>query len=84
MKTIYKYPVTLDSVQPMMMPCGAQIIHAGLDPSGIPCLWAVVEPNIPHEPRTILVVGTGGVLSPGIRTHLGSFVRGPFVWHLFE
>lgn len=90
MNTIYKFPFEITDMQEIEMPMAAQIIHVGLDPSGAPCLWAEVDPyEAPTILRTIAVIGTGNPLDFGGRDHtsarhLGSFVQGHFVWHIYE
>ena len=83
MKTIYKYPIQITDEQEIKMPCDAEVIHAGLDPQGTPCLWAKVERNHPLEPVSVLVVGTGNPMPFHAERHVGSFNQGPFVWHVF-
>jgi len=83
MKTIYKYPIQITDEQEIQMPCDANVIHAGLDPQGTPCLWVEVDTAAPTEPVSVLVVGTGNPMPYVAHTHLGSFVQGPFVWHVF-
>ena len=65
------------------MPKGSKIIHVGLDPKGIPCIWAEVQ----HRPdrfidRVIFVVGTGNRI-PEDAAHVGSFIQDEFVWHIY-
>lgn len=83
MKTIYKYPIQITDEQEITMPIGAEVIHAGLDPQGMPCLWAKVESDNPTEDVSVLVVGTGNPIMFHTERHVGSFVQGPFVWHVF-
>ena len=65
------------------MPQVAEIIHVGLDPRGMPCVWALVDTNYSLTPTTIYVVGTGNPAPNDVSRHLGSFVQTPFVWHVF-
>jgi hypothetical protein len=83
MITIYKYPIGIVDEQQVRMPCGASIIHVGLDPQGDPCLWAQVDTQQALEHVTIFVVGTGEPFPEDSEMHLGSFVQGPFVRHVF-
>jgi len=80
---IYKYPIQIVSEQDIEMPYAAEIIHAGLDPTGQPCIWAVVNPGFDPKPRRIFVVGTGREFETWER-HLGSFLQDQFVWHVFQ
>ena len=83
MKTIYKYPIEITDKQEIQMPFGAEVIHAGLDPQGMPCLWATVESANSPEPVLVGVVGTGNPMPLHAERHVGSFVQGPFMWHVF-
>lgn len=83
MKTIYKYPIEIIDSQVIEMPINAEVIHAGLDPQGAPCVWATVRPDNKSEPVAVFVVGTGNPIPERARQHVGSFNQGPFVWHVF-
>jgi hypothetical protein len=83
MKTIYKYPIKITDEQEIQMPAHANVLHVGLDPQGTPCLWAMVDTAKPMEPVSVLVVGTGNPMPFEPLRHVGSFVQGPFVWHVF-
>ncbi len=83
MKTIYKYPIKITDEQEIQMPGEVTVLHAGLDPQGVPCVWAMVDSDLPTGPVSILVIGTGNPMPYVAHTHLGSFVQGPFVWHVF-
>lgn len=83
MKTIYKYPIQITNSQEVQMPFGAEVLHAGLDPQGTPCLWAMVETHHPTEPVSVLVVGTGNPMPFEPLRHVGSFIQSPIVWHVF-
>ena len=86
MKKIYKYslPEPLSGPQPMFLPKGARILHAGLDPQGILCIWAMVDPANESENKVILVEGTGRELPDKTLLFISSVRTGPFVWHIFE
>lgn len=56
--TIYKYILQLTDRQVVNMPGGAKILT--VDTQGINlCLWALVDPKVPEEPRAFIVHGTG-------------------------
>lgn len=67
----------------MIIPNGFQITLVGFDPAGVPCLWAIVDPERSAASETIRIVGTSRPIPPNVRRHIGSFVQGPFVWHAF-
>ena len=83
MQTIHKYPIEITDIQEIQMPQGAEIIHAGLDPQGNPCVWARVEAENFAAPVRIVVAGTGLPLSREAGGHLMSFKDGAFIWHVF-
>lgn len=90
MSTIYKYPLDLSLAN-----CGPnrrplenlrleEVLHVGLDPTGEPCVWARVFPCCGiNDCLTLDIVGTGCPVSNSCNKHVGSFVQGPFVWHVF-
>jgi len=82
MKTIWKYELDRAGATVLQMPAGATIIHVALQGTFI-CLWAIVDPRLPKEPRCISVYGTGNPLDQEARNHLGTVQEGPFVWHVF-
>jgi hypothetical protein len=82
MKTIHKYIIDITDEQLIQIPEEAEILHAGLDPRGYPCLWARVDTDKPFESVKIIVAGTGNPL-PEVGRHLGSFTQNFFVWHVF-
>lgn len=83
MRTIWKYPLQLTEQQTVTMTKGAEILHVGLDADEIPCVWAEVESLNDPEPIYFFVVGTGNRIPLRARTHQGSFIQKPFVWHVF-
>jgi hypothetical protein len=84
MKTVWKFPIRIAADQIVLMPFGAKILHVGLDPSSQPCLWAnVTSSNVPVE-RSVHISGTGHPIPDGDNRHVGSFVDGSFVWHVWE
>lgn len=85
MRTIWKYPLTLEPVT-LEMPAKAQIVHAEIDnKTQTPCLWALVESEEQTESRHFVIVGTGYEMpKAGKGRYIASFQHGPFVWHLWE
>lgn len=84
MNTIHKYPIEIADIQTVMMPDQCTIIHAGLDPQGVPCIWAIVNAACDKREFTIAVIGTGNPMPSLIRgVHLGSFSQDYFMWHVF-
>ena len=84
MKTIYKYEFDIDDRQELFLPRSAEIIHAGLDPNGTPCLWAIVNKHDQElKTVTLYIRGTGHPLPEVPLKHLATINQGPFMWHVF-
>ncbi len=83
MKTVWKFPLKIIGEQLIKMPLYTEIIHVGLDPKGVPCLWGRVDTVQLHIEREFYVTGTGHPLPDGDNRHVGSFVDGAFVWHVW-
>jgi hypothetical protein len=62
-----------------------RFLHAGIDPAGRPCVWLEVRPDEPESGivREFQMFGTGHVVPDEGWEHCGSFVDGPFVWHIY-
>lgn len=84
MSVIWKYPLGgMAEEYEVVMPEGAQVIHAGRQIDTL-TLWALVpEAEVPMERRTFALRGTGHHV-PEHAQHLRTWQDGPFVWHLFE
>ena len=83
MKTIHKFPLQIQYTQTVNVQPNAEVVLVGLDPNGIPCIWALVDPNEPLQPYTIHIIDTDHPV-PSNTDHLGSFVSGAYVWHVFS
>ena|GEM_PF-465736 len=83
MKRIYKYPIKIEHKQMIRLPAICQTIHAGLDPKGDPCVWALVDPECPMHDQEIQIYGTGHPVEEIYLHHIGSFVQAIFMWHVF-
>ena len=82
MKTIWKFPITVDDRFDLEMPQDARILTVQAQ-NGEPCLWAEVYPDNPRETRQFTVVGTGNPMPPAV-TYVGTWREGSFVSHLYE
>jgi hypothetical protein len=82
MKTVWKYSISHGLNVPMM-PRGALPL-AFAEQGGSLCLWALVEPAMPKQPRTFMLHGTGHEDIAPNEHYIGTAQQGPFVWHLFE
>lgn len=83
-RTVWKYELTIDDEIDLFIPGGnpLRVVLIGLDPNGAPCLWAEVDPSARKVRRRLYIRGTGHAVPPSAN-HLGSFLQGPFVWHVF-
>ena len=83
---IYKYELEVTNVQTIDMPVGAKILCIQLQ-NFMPCIWALVDPDMPKERRTIEIFGTGhDVPDKGERKYIGTYqlMNGALVYHCFE
>jgi hypothetical protein len=81
-KTIFKYPINITDYQVLRMPAEAEVNHVGLDPTGRPCVWAIVDENSPARNVGISIRGTGHAI-PDDGIFIGTFLKGSHVWHVF-
>ena len=86
-KTIWKYQLPIDGQTIQISEYIVEILHIESQ-YGIPCLWAVVDPDRPREGYTEVVAwGTGWPLPDDIWRecdYWGSCVDGAgYVWHYF-
>lgn len=82
MKTVWKFPIEIADLQVVKMPAMAEVVHVGLDPLGVPCIWAKVDPAGERIDYPVYITGTGAPLPESTAVqHLGSFVQKPWVWH---
>ncbi len=92
MKTIWKFPFAVSDMVAIEMPSGAKILHVEVQPASSlversqPCLWALVDPEAKKCLRSFYIFGTGHSLGPRADDlrHVGTFLDGAFVWHVFE
>ena len=87
-KQIWKYELKIKDTQSIEMPKGSEILTVQTQ-QGIPCLWALVDPESESEIRTIELFGTGHPIyyDMGIsRNYIGTFQmeEGRIVFHAFE
>lgn len=97
-RTVWKYPLTIATVQAVELPRGAKLLHVGAQVDGLderPVLWAeftAADPEtITLETRTFYVFGTGHVFdltdgSGRILEHIGTVMlaAGRLVLHVYE
>lgn len=83
MKTIYKYPIEITDYQEIEIPEGSSILHVGLDPNGVPCIWAEVNTSLKRTSIGIWIFGTGNPVNSDGKEHKGTFIDGFCVWHVY-
>lgn len=85
-KTIWKFQLEETSVQHIQMPVGHEILSLQMQ-NGVPCIWALVQPDRPKLPICIEIYGTGHDILPELpsekRTFVGTYQTGAFVFHVF-
>jgi hypothetical protein len=85
MKTIYKYKLAIEAEQTLHIPGGRNNCLLVAAQDGALTIWFEVDTTQPEQPHTIHVVGTGRpVENMELKTHLGSAIEGPFVWHVYS
>lgn len=88
MKTIWKYELNFEEFTKIEMPKGAEILTVQTQYNK-PCLWALVDPEVEKETRTLELIGTGMKVyqDDGYeRKYIGTYQyqKGEFVGHVFE
>ena len=86
MKTIWKFILPLRGQISLALPQGALILSVQNQREQV-CLWVVVDPRAPFEPRHFEIVGTGQRITDPERLRFIGTVQthvGDFVWHVFE
>ena len=88
MRTVWKYSLRItDGQQGVMMPAGAKVLPFVHMQGRFPTFWA----DIPDsevlvgdlEKRYFVVHGTGHRVGAN-EVYIGTYMDGPFVWHVFE
>ena len=86
MKTIWKFPLVVTQEQEINMPRGGEILTVQTQYNG-PCVWAIVDPDQPVEPRRLRMFGTGHPFAiDAPHRHIGTFQShgGSLIFHVFE
>lgn len=76
---IYKYPLNTE-IKTFGQPL---CVHVGVDPKGSHCIWLLVNPADKEHLHYVRVVGTEHCVPGGLH-HLGSFLDGEYVWHVWS
>lgn len=88
MKTIYKYPLTLEGPTTLILPLGAKIVDFNAQGRNL-YFWALVHTTAKAGPNEIPVTSTFRVFATGQEIPADYHYRHTchadgFVWHLFE
>lgn len=96
MRVVHKFPLVqaIEQIGHFIeIPNASKIVHVGRDPQEVPCVWAEIVTDasdvlVPSKPGKVgglrvTVYGTGHRI-PTALEHAGSFVAGPFVWHVYS
>ena len=81
---IYKYPI-LGGTNHLDLPQHSVILSAGLDVTGVMCVWAFVYPDEPLQDYIVDCIGTGweGVYIDPAAKFIGTVNDGEYIWHIF-
>lgn len=80
---IFKFKLKMEDEQKIMMPKGAKILSVQVQGES-PCIWALVNPDIEQEERSVAIIGTGNPFWCHDYTFIDTFqLRGAFVFHTF-
>ena len=87
-RTIWKFPLKITDYQSIDMPTYAEILSVHVQ-NGMPCMWALVDPDGEMESRGFEIFGTGNPIEVDMgvdRKFIGTFMthNDKLVWHLFE
>lgn len=85
MKTIYKYPIVLESQDHtfgQVVPVGFKFLRAQLQ-NGQPFMWLEVDKDAQKSESKFGIWGTGQDI-PNSASYLGTFDYGPLVFHLYR
>lgn len=82
---IWKYPLKVDVAPAAVIPIDGTVLHVDVQ-GGEPFAW--VEHRHPPfaEQKQLLIRGTGHEFERQwpVDRHVGTFLHGPFVWHVYE
>lgn len=88
MKTIYKFPVTINEIATIPLPNHAEVLSFAIQNETL-FIWVLLDPTKPKTvKRQFTVIGTGWEdRDKNLNQHkfIGTtFSEGNFVWHCFE
>ncbi len=85
MRKIFKYPLEISDKQEVILPKGAEILHANVQNESL-FIWALIDPGAEtiEEIRDIFIYGTGHPVSPIAKRYISTVFMGSLVFHVFE
>lgn len=85
MRVVWKFPLELKPHNDVLMPKGARVVHVASQ-HGVPCLWALCDPNAAKVHRRFGIVATGMAFDEREARYVGTFMLqgGEFVGHVVE
>jgi hypothetical protein len=88
MMKVFKYPIEVTDYQSVTLPQNAEILTVQVQ-NGMPCIWALVNPDNKAEVRKFRLAGTGHDISTDEARKLNyigtiQMRNGMLVFHLFE
>lgn len=91
MRTIHKFPLAITDHQFIALPSQVKILCVQMQ-RGVPCLWALLDPDEPSHKVTIIMRGTGHPIDDDAETgeYIGTvqqeivgLASSILVWHVF-
>lgn len=86
MKKIHKFPIEITDTQSISIECQSgtfsKIVYVGLDGNKTPCIWVEFIPGTIRDTYDLKMFGTGEAI-PEYYEHIGTFMQGSYLWHLY-
>ena len=86
MKTIRRYHLQPTKTQTVQLPAGSEILSVQAKGDDSPVLWALVDPEMDEEERTVTLYATATEVPDNPGRYCGSFqiYEGSLEFHAFE
>lgn len=82
MRTVHKYELPIVDEFTLDLPSQHKVVLVDFQ-NARPMMWVEVDTDSPSRPVKFSVEGTGHQIDGGA-VHVGSFIDGAFVWHVYE
>ena len=86
MQTIWKYELTDNIQQELVVPVGSKILTVKMKHKN-PCLWILVDRDTPMTEKILIeIFGTGWKIDEEEREYIGTYLTSDdtLVWHVFK